>query len=68
MDDLLDEAKALQANLYGNLARAVAREQEDVRSAVASRTSLPEHYWQERHKLACKVQAIDAIIEALHGR
>ena len=64
-DDLLAVSKLVRLGIARDLAHAMAREQQLLRSAVENHSSMPEHYWQERHMLMRKVEAINAVIEVL---
>jgi hypothetical protein len=65
MSEFLDAALAVQHRYRQALDQAVAAEQRDLRAAIEDHSSMAHNYWHERHELARKVAAINAIIETL---
>jgi hypothetical protein len=65
MSELLAAAHAVQRRYDEAFDQAVAKERRDLRSAIENHSSMPNNYWHERHAMARKVQAINAIVEVL---
>jgi len=62
---LLTAARNVAARLDRQLTAATIKEAKDIRDAVASHSSVVEHYWQNRHRLQRQCEAMDAIIAVL---
>jgi hypothetical protein len=64
-DDVLEAATAVR----DRYAAALAKEEADIAgmlaSAVATKTSLPDHYWQRQHTLRSRLQTADMVVEVL---
>jgi hypothetical protein len=62
---MIEAARTVQRNTLMALDKALKREQMELRQALEAHSSMPNNYWQERHQLQRKAQAINAIVEIL---
>lgn len=65
MNDMLAASRNVRHTLTKALTLEIHREQNLLRSALENHSSVPDHYWQERHRLTRMVEAINAIVEVL---
>jgi len=62
---LLDSASNLVAKLSHQLEIARQHEHQLIVTAIAEHSSLPDHYWQPRHRLEEKLRSAQKLREAL---
>jgi hypothetical protein len=60
-------ALAVAKKLNTELVQATIREHAAIESAVRDGRMLAEHYWQERHSLQRRLEAVEAIIDVLES-
>ena len=62
---MIEQTASMVYKLATEVARLRQKEREDIDNAVATHTSLPEHYWQKRWVAEEKLRAARALFAVL---
>jgi hypothetical protein len=58
-------AANVAVRLQAGYRAALDAEHRAIADSIATKTSMPEHYWQSRHELAEKLRAAKALVDVL---
>lgn len=58
-------ATLVVVRLADEVHRLQAKERADIANCVATKTSMPEHYWQPRHKAEERLRSARRLLEAI---
>jgi hypothetical protein len=65
MEEFAQDCRAELPKAEAALAAQIERDRAQIADCVATKSSMPEHYWHPRYRLEEQVRALRKLIEAL---